>query len=144
MPKPQDCTPSGSISKFSSLHNTSLCTQNNLKHNFSKTQLVNGVQPWFSGLKFILTWPTSSPKSWIVHHLKYFKKFSSFHNTLCTQNDLKQNFRKTQLVNGVQTWSSGTKFILTWTWNRCPKPQDSTPSGSILKNFPVSIILYVF
>ena len=31
--------------KFSISHNTALCTQNDVKVNFSITQLVNGIQP---------------------------------------------------------------------------------------------------
>ena len=85
-------------------------TQNDLKHNLSKTQLVNGVQPWISGLKFFLSWPIIVPKRRIVLHLK---KFSIFLNSsMHTQNDLKQNLSKTQLVNGVQPWIFGLKFIL--------------------------------
>jgi len=54
-PKAHDCTPYGSIlKKFSSLRYI-LHTQNDLKKIFSKTQIVNSVQLWFSGLKFILT-----------------------------------------------------------------------------------------
>ena len=53
---------------ISSFHNTSIFAQNNLKQNFSKTQLVNGVQPWCSGLKFMLTWTISAPKLRIVHY----------------------------------------------------------------------------
>ena len=65
--------------------------------------------------------------------------FSSFHNTsLCAQNDQKQNLGKAKLVNGVQAWFSGLKFILT-----LPKAHDCTPYRSILKNFLVCIILYV-
>jgi len=36
--------------KFLFLNNTSLCTKNDLKHNFSKTKPLNGVEPWFFGL----------------------------------------------------------------------------------------------
>ena len=53
---------------------TSQCTQNALKQIFSKTQLVNGVQLWFSGLKFFLTWPISAPKPRNLHYLEVFLK----------------------------------------------------------------------
>ena len=73
-PKAQECTPSGSIlKKFSSLQFTA-CTPNDLKENFCKTQLVNGVQPWLFGLKFILQGPISATKIGIVHHVKVFLK----------------------------------------------------------------------
>jgi len=48
--KSQGCTPSWSIlKKISIFHNTSLCTQIDLKQILNKTKPVNGVQPWFSG-----------------------------------------------------------------------------------------------
>ena len=49
-----------------------MCAQNDLKENLSKTQLVNGVLPWFSGLKFILTQPINAPMRKFVHHVKVF------------------------------------------------------------------------
>ena len=50
-------------------------TQNHLKENFSETQFVNGVQPWFSGLKFILAWPISAQTPGLYTIWKYFKIF---------------------------------------------------------------------
>ena len=44
----------------------------------------------------------------------------------------KENLSKTQLVNSVQPWISGIKFLIMN--NHFPKSQDSTPSGSIVKN----------
>ena len=143
-PKTQDCTPSWSILKiFVSTIVPMQCTQNDLKQNLCKTQVVNGVHPWISWRKFILSWPIILLNPRIVYHLEIFLKifYCMFHNTsLYTQNDLKHNLSKTQLVNGVQPWICGLKFILNMT-NHCPKTPDCTPSGHILKDLPFSTIL---
>jgi len=111
-PNSQGCTPSGSILIF---HNTSLCTQIDLKQILSK----NSTCEWCTTLIF---WPivyvhmaNHCPKSQgCTPSVSILKNFYFPYTSLCTQNDLKQILRKTQPVNGVQHWFSGPQFIFTW------------------------------
>ena len=128
------------LKKLSIFHNTFLCTQNDLKQNFSKTQPVNGVEPWFSCLYFILTWQIILSKARVFHHQEIFQKFYIFHNSSqCTQNDLKQNFSKTQPVNCIQS------LFLAYSWSSHDQSLSQKPGlfsiYKYFKNFLFSSIL---
>jgi len=132
--KNQGCTPSGSILKNFYFHNTSLCTQNDLNQILRKTQLVNGVQPWFSGRYFIFTWTIIVPKARVVDHQEVFKNFYFPHYFPMHSEWSKSDFKK----NSTCEWCTTLIFwpiVYLYMTNHCPKSQGCIPSGSILKNF---------
>ena len=89
------------------------------------------------GLKFILSWPIIVQKPRTVHHLEvflkifYFPQYFTVHSK-CSKIECKQN--------STCEWCFWPKVYLIMI-NHCPRTQDCTPSGSILKNFLVSITL---
>ena len=104
---------------------------------------MNGVQPWFSGLKFILRWPISAPKLKIVHHLKVFLKIFQFPQCFPMFSKLSDKEFKQNSTRECCTTLHFRPKVHLYNENQCPKDQDCTQYRTILKNFLVCIILYV-